>query len=93
MSTRPIKFGEIPGFEEGHWFEDRRAMNASNFHRHTTPGIDGNGKEGTSAIVLSGGYTDDADYGDEIIYTGLAETKMVNRLVIRRGNNLAMLGC
>ncbi|NNN80891.1 YDG/SRA domain-containing protein [Vibrio sp. 11-4(1)] len=75
MSTRPIKFGEIPGFEEGHWFEDRRAMNASSFHRHTTPGIDGNGKEGTSAIVLSGGYTDDADYGDEIIYTGAGGNK------------------
>ncbi|POB83319.1 YDG/SRA domain-containing protein [Vibrio vulnificus] len=75
MATRPIKFGEIPEFEEGHWFEDRRAMNESSFHRHITPGIDGNGKEGTSAIVLSGGYTDDADYGDEIIYTGAGGNK------------------
>ena len=33
-------------------------------------GIDGNGKVGTSAIVLSGGYEDDEDHGDEIIYTG-----------------------
>ncbi|WP_318465087.1 YDG/SRA domain-containing protein [Photobacterium leiognathi] len=75
MATRQIKFGEIAGFEEGHFFEDRRAMNESSFHRHITPGIDGNGKEGTSAIVLSGGYTDDADYGDEIIYTGAGGNK------------------
>ena len=75
MATRQIKFGEIAGFEEGHFFEDRRAMNESSFHRHITPSIDGNGKEGTSAIVLSGGYTDDADYGDEIIYTGAGGNK------------------
>lgn len=33
-------------------------------------GIDGNGKEGTAAIVLSGGYEDDYDLGEEIVSTG-----------------------
>ncbi len=33
-------------------------------------GIDGNGEDGAAAIVLSGGYQDDEDLGDEIIYTG-----------------------
>jgi len=68
--TRPIKFGEIPGFEEGYWFKDRKEMMPSSFHRNWGAGIDGNGKEGAAAIVLSGGYEDDYDLGDEIIYTG-----------------------
>ncbi|MEM1260671.1 MAG: YDG/SRA domain-containing protein [Bacteroidota bacterium] len=67
---RPILFGEIAGIEENHWFSGRKEMMPSSFHRSWGAGIDGNGKEGTSAIVLSGGYEDDEDLGDEIIYTG-----------------------
>src|SRR5690606_11665699 len=33
-------------------------------------GIDGNPKEGSPSIVLNGGYVDDLDLGNEIIYTG-----------------------
>jgi putative restriction endonuclease len=68
--SRPIKFGEIRGIEEGHHFEGRKEMMPTSFHRRWGGGIDGNGKEGTAAIVLSGGYEDDEDLGDEIIYTG-----------------------
>lgn len=67
---RDIIFGEIIGIEEGHWFEGRKEMMPSSFHRNWGAGIDGNGSEGTAAIVLSGGYEDDKDLGDEIIYTG-----------------------
>ncbi|MGB5855281.1 MAG: YDG/SRA domain-containing protein [Oceanisphaera sp.] len=67
---RPIIFGEIVGFTEGFNFSDRKEMMPSSFHRQWGQGIDGNGREGTSAIVLSGGYEDDEDNGDEIIYTG-----------------------
>jgi putative restriction endonuclease len=67
---RDIVFGEIAGIEEGHWFEGRKEMMPSSFHRNWGAGIDGNGSEGTAAIVLSGGYEDDKDLGDEIIYTG-----------------------
>ncbi|AKD04363.1 YDG/SRA domain-containing protein [Pontibacter korlensis] len=67
---RPIIFGEIPGIEEEHWFEGRREMMPSSFHRNWGAGIDGNALEGAAAIVLSGGYEDDKDLGDEIIYTG-----------------------
>jgi putative restriction endonuclease len=67
---RDIIFGVITGIEEGHWFEGRKEMMPSSFHRNWGAGIDGNGSEGTSAIVLSGGYEDDKDLGDEIIYTG-----------------------
>lgn len=68
--SRPIIFGEIPGIKEGHWFEGRKEMMPTSFHRNWGAGIDGNGREGTAAIVLSGGYEDDFDSGDEIIYTG-----------------------
>lgn len=67
---RPIVFGDIPGIREGHFFKGRREMMSSSFHREWGRGIDGNATEGTSAIVLSGGYEDDKDLGDEIIYTG-----------------------
>lgn len=67
---RPIIFGDIEGIEEGHWFKSRKEMMPTSFHRNHGKGIDGNGAEGTAAIVLSGGYEDDQDNGEEIIYTG-----------------------
>lgn len=68
--ARPIVFGEIPGIREGDWFKGRKEMMGTSFHRNWGAGIDGNGIEGVAAIVLSGGYEDDTDLGDEIIYTG-----------------------
>lgn len=68
--TRSIKFGEIPRISEGHWFEGRKEMMLTSFHRQWAGGIDGNRTEGAAALVLSGGYVDDEDYGDIIIYTG-----------------------
>ena len=43
--SREIIFGEIPGIEEGKWFEGRKEMMPSSFHRNWAAGIDGNGKE------------------------------------------------
>ena len=68
--SRPILFGEIAGIEEGYQFAGRKEMMPTSFHRNWGSGIDGNGSAGTAAIVLSGGYEDDEDSGDEIIYTG-----------------------
>ena len=51
-----IVFVEISGIQEGDWFEGRKEMMSSGFHRQWGSGIDGNRKEGTAAIVLSGGY-------------------------------------
>jgi putative restriction endonuclease len=39
-------------------------------HRHRQAGISGSASEGADSIVLSGGYEDDLDNGDEIVYTG-----------------------
>ncbi|WP_159820299.1 YDG/SRA domain-containing protein [Colwellia sp. 20A7] len=70
MVSRPIIFGDIDGIKEDDWIANRKDMMPTSFHRNHGQGIDGNGSEGTSAIVLSGGYEDDEDFGDEIIYTG-----------------------
>lgn len=65
-----IQFGEIIGIQEGDIFVDRKHLAAVGIHRPLQAGIDGNAKEGSSSIVLNGGYVDDEDSGDEIIYTG-----------------------
>ena len=68
--TRPIIFGEVEGYEEGAFFSDRKSMMPSSFHRKWGGGIDWDKSDGVAAIVLSGGYEDDFDSGDEIVYTG-----------------------
>ncbi len=65
-----LLFGEPHGIKEGSIFPDRKNLIIAGLHRSTMHGIDGNGNEGAAAIVLSGGYEDDKDLGDEIIYTG-----------------------
>lgn len=63
-------FGHVPGYPEGSIFESRAELNASRIHIPTQAGISGSQTEGAESIVLSGGYEDDADHGDTIIYTG-----------------------
>lgn len=70
MAIKERIFGHIPGIEVGFTFENYAAMNAAGIHRPTQAGISGSGKEGADSIVISGGYEDDQDFGDEIIYTG-----------------------
>lgn len=63
-------FGEIKGVPLGSIFDDRDAVRAAGLHRHKQSGISGNYGEGADAIVVSGGYKDDLDQGDWILYTG-----------------------
>ena len=63
-------FGHVPGYPEGSHFEDRAELNESRVHVPTQAGISGSQTEGAESIVLSGGYEDDADHGDLLIYTG-----------------------
>jgi putative restriction endonuclease len=63
-------FGEIEGYPEGMVFGSRESLNKAGVHRPTMGGISGTAEEGADSIVLSGGYEDDVDYGDEIVYTG-----------------------
>jgi putative restriction endonuclease len=63
-------FGHVPGYPEGSLFENRAELSESRVHVPIQAGIAGSQTEGAESIVLSGGYEDDADYGDVIIYTG-----------------------
>ena len=63
-------FGEIEGCSEGDIFDSREALSKAGVHRPTMGGISGTAQGGADSIVLSGGYEDDLDYGDEIVYTG-----------------------
>ncbi len=63
-------FGEIPGNPEGTTFVNRRDAFDRGVHRQLQAGISGTGETGAKSIVVSGGYSDDKDFGDEIIYTG-----------------------
>ncbi len=63
-------FGEIPGIQEGATFTSYVELNKSRIHTPTQAGIAGSQKEGADSIVISGGYEDDQDFGDEIVYTG-----------------------
>jgi putative restriction endonuclease len=63
--------GQIPGTGVGQTFPSRQSLFDAGVHRALQAGIAGYG-DGAPAesIVLSGGYPDDVDEGDKIIYTG-----------------------
>ncbi|WP_220793108.1 YDG/SRA domain-containing protein [Nocardioides stalactiti] len=63
-------FGEIPGNPVGTTYADRGAAMRAGVHQVQMQGISGNGHVGANSIVVSGGYADDEDHGDVIIYTG-----------------------
>ena len=67
--SRPV-FGELPGVPVGSTFQDRTDLTRRGVHRHLQAGIAGTATEGADSIVISGGYEDDEDLGDVIIYTG-----------------------
>lgn len=92
-------FGEIPGFPEGTRFDSCEKRSKSGVHPATQTGISGSQSEGAESIVLSGGYEDDEDLGDEVVYTGhggrdAATNKQVEHQTLTRGNlargNLAL---
>jgi putative restriction endonuclease len=65
-------FGEIEGITVGTEFASRSDLAASGIHKPTQAGISGSTTAGADSIVVSGGYEDDEDYGDYLIYGGQA---------------------
>lgn len=63
-------FGHIPEYPPGSLFASRLELAQAGVHRPQQAGISGAAREGADSIVLSGGYEDDLDLGDTIIYTG-----------------------
>ncbi|XP_022182071.1 E3 ubiquitin-protein ligase UHRF1-like, partial [Myzus persicae] len=66
----PNHFGPIPGVEVGTTWLFRVQVSESGIHRPPVGGIHGRDNQGAFSIVLSGGYEDDIDNGDEFMYTG-----------------------
>ncbi|KAL4717783.1 hypothetical protein ACJJTC_000932 [Scirpophaga incertulas] len=66
----PNHFGPIPGIEVGMCWRFRIQLSESGVHRPPVSGIHGRDVEGAYSIVLSGGYEDDVDNGNEFTYTG-----------------------
>jgi predicted restriction endonuclease len=65
-----MPFGEIAGSPEGATFANRRALHDAGVHRPLQHGIAGGAEIGAESIVVSGGYEDDEDFGNLIVYTG-----------------------
>lgn len=70
MAANDRIFGHIPGISEGSTFRTYEEMNKAKIHIQTQAGISGSQNEGADSIVISGGYEDDHDYWDTIVYTG-----------------------
>ena len=65
-----LNFGHIDGTTEGQVFANREELRLSGIHAPPRSGIWGREADGSVSIVLSGGYADDIDDGDYILYTG-----------------------
>lgn len=66
----PGYFGEIQGIKVGQVFKNRDELSKSGIHKPSMAGIWGSQDTGAYSIVLSGGYEDDIDQFDYILYTG-----------------------
>jgi hypothetical protein len=63
-----MPFGHIDGIEIGKIFSSRKYLSKAGVHAPSMHGIWGREKEGACSIVLSGGYEDDIDNLDYILY-------------------------
>lgn len=70
ISSNSRVFGSVGIIKPGQCFRNRNILSKAKVHRPTQKGISGSINEGADSIVLSGGYEDDLDYGNVIIYTG-----------------------
>ncbi|VVC46501.1 Zinc finger, PHD-type,Zinc finger, RING-type,Zinc finger, FYVE/PHD-type,Zinc finger, PHD-type, partial [Cinara cedri] len=96
-------FGAIPGIEVGTTWLLRSQVSASGVHRPPTGRIHGRDKVGAFSIVFSGGYEDDVDNGDVIMYTGSGgrnlkdknkkPVKQSIKLELTRSNRALALNC
>lgn len=64
-------FGQPSGVTVGQNFASRQELADAGVHPPLQAGIHGTKKDGADSIVVSGGYKDDQDDGDVIIYTGM----------------------
>jgi len=64
------RIGKIKGVEVGDTWKTREEVFNAKVHTNKFAGISGSKTSGAFSVVLSGGYEDDVDDGEVIIYTG-----------------------
>ena len=89
-------FGELENIKVGQIFKDRDELSKARVHGPTMSGIWGRESEGACSIVLSGGYEDDIDDLNYILYTGQGGQdkpggKQVSNQEYVRGNKALVL--
>jgi putative restriction endonuclease len=89
MSNRV--FGHPFGVPVGTVFSSRKELRTAGVHGQNRAGISGTERDGADAIVISGGYEDDVDDGDTIVYTGQGgrdpnSGKQIEDQTLTRGN-------
>lgn len=97
-TTMKAVMGEVPGYVVGTMFSNRRETFNAGVHRQIQAGIAGHEAKGAESIVVSGGYEDDEDNGDTIVYTGQGGNdpntrKQVADQELRRGNLALAKSC
>ena len=90
-------FGNVEGVNVGDLFNSRQELREAGIHAPTMAGIWG-AQEGAYSIVLSGGYEDDIDELDYILYTGqggqdVPGGKQVADQEFTKGNKGLQLSC
>ena len=90
-------FGHIDGIPVGQVFASRKEVAAAGLHAPLMSGIWG-AQEGAYSIVLSGGYEDDIDDLNYILYTGQGGQdspggKQVENQEFTKGNKGLQLSC
>lgn len=84
-------YGEISGYLEGSLFESRDELRKAGLHSKPMDGISCIFGNPADAIVLSGGYGEDVDEGEYILYTGQGgqdpkTRKQIKDQVLEKGN-------
>ena len=90
-------FGNAPGAVVGDFFYYRSELLVLGLHNQTQAGIasaNADGEKFGSSIVASGGYEDDEDHGETMMYTGHGGNSKSNRRQVKdqvlAGGNLAL---
>ena len=89
MARESHSIGDL-GFMAGQIFENRKELSDSGIHRPTQAGIWNGGGDFAVSIVVSGGYVDDVENGEVLLYTGQGGRDEMGRQVsdqeLIRGN-------
>lgn len=95
-NAQKMQFGHFNEFPVGTIFKGRKLLKHLGLHFHIQNGISYTVDDAADAIVLSGGYIDDEDRGDSIVYTGMGGRSTDGRCQIQdqtftKGNRALLL--